>query len=136
MRPETLLERFSPAWRRETATLSDAARLRRSVLRHLARLLNTRLGSAPAQMDLGTPATVELFHDGLPWQSALNALTRSLETAIRRYEPRLAELRVEHRPGPDPLVLGFHISAVLADGHRTPVTFTTRVTALGQVSIA
>jgi len=57
--PVTLWERLAAASNslgRSRSTTGDAARLRTSILTNLRRVLGTRTGNAPAQLDLGTPA--------------------------------------------------------------------------------
>ena len=63
IRPGTLLERI--AWHASPPVHAAAgeAGLRRSILRNLGDVLNARIGHAPAQPDLGTPAPCEMIHD-------------------------------------------------------------------------
>lgn len=129
LRPATLLERLSAG----AAPADPRAALRRSILRNLGDVLNARTGHAPAQMDLGTPPPCELITD---YPACIPRLTRGIESCIARYEPRLAAVRVTHVPRDDSLSLHFRIEAVLADGSRTPVSFSTHVDPTGRVSAA
>jgi len=129
-RPDTLLERLAgdgPAGR-----LDDHTRLRQSILRNLRDVLNTRQGNAPAQPDLGTPPPNELVQD---YPACIPRLQKSIAEGIAKYEPRLANVRVVHLPEPGSLSLQFQITAMLADGSRTPMSFSTQVEHTGVVKL-
>lgn len=78
-----------------------------SIQRHLQRLLNTRKGESAAFPDYGMPALtdVDLTASG-------EELRRQIESALRKFEPRLAGVRVRWLE-PDelePLKLRFEVS--------------------------
>lgn len=131
-RPGTLLERI--AWSADPpvhAAVGEAA-LRRSIVRNLGEVLNTRLGHAPAQPDLGTPALCEILHDhpaGIP------RLQAAMERAIVRYEPRLIDVQVAWIADPDPLRIRFRISARLAGGGGAALTIGTRIDQAGRLEM-
>ena len=130
MRPTTLLERLAG----ENARSADPRqRLRQSILRNLRDVLNARTGHAKAQMDLGTPPPSELVH-GYP--ACIPRLQRSIAECIAKYEPRLEGVRVTYLAQEGSLCLHFQVAGQLADGSRTPVSFSTQVDHSGQVSLA
>ncbi len=127
MRPDTLWERLAKDGRAAPprGPAADQARTRASILANLRRVLSTRLGSAAAQPELGTPAPCELLLDH---PACIPRLQKAIGHCIERYEPRLSAVRVTHVPSAvDALVIRFRITAVLADGTRTPLSFDTRV---------
>lgn len=134
--PVTLLERLAAAGDRvgrARSTAGDAQRLRASILANLRRILGTRLGHAQAQPELGTPAPSELIRDH---PACIARLQRAIGSGIQRYEPRLTAVRVQHLPGESgETTIRFAISAVLADGSRTPVTFATKVDDHGRLDL-
>ena len=135
--PITLWERLAAATDtlgRSRSTTGDAALLRTSILTNLRRILGTRTGHAPAQPDLGTPAPSELIRD---YPACIPRLQRAIGVCVQKYEPRLTAVRVQHVPGDEgDLTIRFQISAVLADGTRTPITFSTRVDDHGHLDLS
>jgi len=113
-RGPSLLERLATARRDGGLTLrADRNALLRSVLRNLGHLLNTRPGSAAAQMDLGVPSPYEMLH---AFPVGVDALASAITSCITRFEPRLSDPVVTFA-GPDhgDQVLRFTISARLGD---------------------
>lgn len=135
--PITLLERLAAAGDslgKARSTAADGHRLRQSILANLRRVLGTRLGHAPAQADLGTPAPSELIRE---YPACIPRLQRAIGVCIQRYEPRLTAVRVQQLPGEDgDPTIRFQISAVLADGSRSPITFSTRVDDHGHLDLS
>jgi type VI secretion system protein len=108
--------------------------LRADVLRNLQILCSTRLGDAPARPDFGLPDVGELAH-AMP--NALGDIGRALEAMLRKYEPRLADVRVRPLPT-DPYnpILRVEITASLKlPGRRAPVRFETRIDASRNVHV-
>lgn len=66
--------------------------LLQSIRDHLVLLLNTRQGSVPHLPDYGLP-DLSIVYNSFP--ESIEFLRRSIEDAIKRYEPRLARVRVE-----------------------------------------
>jgi type VI secretion system protein len=129
-RPDTLMERLADGG--AGARLDDRTRLRQSILRNLRDVLNTRLGNAPAQPDLGTPPPSELVQD---YPACIPRLQKSIAEGIGKYEPRLTAVRVVHIHEEGALSLQFQITAMLADGSRTPMSFSTQVEHTGVVKL-
>ena len=107
----TLLERLAQA--RSGAAKSqvlDAEALRRSILANLGDILNTELGSAQAQPDLGVPPPHELMAN---YPASVEQMVQAIAHCIERYEPRLHGVQVFHLPRGegDALELRFRVSA-------------------------
>lgn len=129
-RPDTLLDRLAGDPR--MARLDEHTRLKQSILRNLRDVLNTRIGNAPAQPDLGTPPPSELMQD---YPACIPKMQKTLADGIAKYEPRLTSVRVVHQPLEGTLSLNFQITAVIADGSRTPMSFSTQVEHTGVVKL-
>lgn len=117
----------------------DLQELKRAVVRDLEALLNTRQARlellrdspeaeiAQSVLTYGLPDLTSAKIDG---PEAREAVRRGVEDAIRRFEPRLIDVRVQaHDPdGPHDRVLRLTVEAWLAmDPDPVPVTFDTVV---------
>jgi type VI secretion system protein len=136
MREKRLLERVraideNPDWRGE----SDPRAAIASVLGHLGKILNTRQGSALTATDLGMPdftsITSSLDADSLP------EMAETISSIIARYEPRLADVRVDVDPLHDKsFMVGFKLAAkVRVDDREIPVVFETILNPDGHISV-
>jgi len=130
----TLLERLTRAEIGERSARSsgnDQAELRQSILANLNDVLSTRRGSAPAQMDLGTPAANEMRQN---YPASVAELQRTIADCIRRYEPRLRDIEVSHVDVEgEQLVVHFQVNAQLViNGQKRALSFETRVDHLGK----
>jgi len=136
LRSITLLERLSRAARGEASrTLrEDRPAVLRSVLRNLANILNTRVGSAAAQPDLGVPSPHELMQ-GFP--GTVDDARKAIKSCIVTYEPRLTNVVVTSLVDEaGTLAIRFQVTAQLAGGTtRDPVSFRTAVTPDGILRI-
>ena len=112
----------------------DEAVLVDSVLEHLQKLLNIRQGSVEMLPDYGLPDFNDLSHK-FPY--AINEIQRMIRDCIRKYEPRLTQVRVTHvQDEDDPLSLRYDITARLEmDDRKTNIWFETILDAAGKVSI-
>lgn len=131
----TLLERLARVPRAQARTLSeDTNALVRSILRNLQKILNTRQGHAPAQLDFGIPAPSDIttnFPESIPM------MQRIIRDSIEKYEPRLTGVNVMHVESEgDVLSLRFQITAKLSTskGHN-PVFFDTLVDPSGHIKL-
>ncbi len=80
----------------------------RSILKNLQRLLNTRLGHAPAQMDLGMPAPSEIVQAA---PDAVGLVQKNLRACIEKYEPRLSSVEITRvESDQDVLTLRFQVT--------------------------
>jgi type VI secretion system protein len=125
----TLLERLARAELGERAPRTsgnDQSELRNSILCNLRDVLATRRGSAPAQLDLGTPSPNELRQK---FPSSVSELQRSIADCIRRYEPRLRDIEVSYvQVEGEALNVHFQIHAqLLMEGKKRPISFETTV---------
>jgi type VI secretion system protein len=109
----TVLERLrNPADLERRSVRVDRRALVESVVRNLRQILNSREGSALAQMDLGIPAPCEIV---LGFPEAVGRLKRTIVTVIEKYEPRLRSVQVFYQPRENEgLVVNFIVSGRLA----------------------
>jgi type VI secretion system protein len=134
-RERTFLERLArPDAERDRTAREDPAVVVRSVLDNLQRILNSRVGHAPAQPDLGMPAPSDLVRFGA---EAGDWIADTLKACIEKYEPRLADVQVARLENEDgSLALRFQVSARLAaEKTEVPVSFDTRVDPAGRIRV-
>ncbi len=134
-RQRTILERLArPDAAGDRTAREDPAEVVRSILRNLQRILNARLGHAPAQPDLGMPAPSDIVRSG---PEAADWIGGILKNCIEKYEPRLADVRVTHVDlEDDVLSLHFQVNARLAAVKgEVPVSFDTMVDPAGQIRV-
>jgi type VI secretion system protein len=134
---ERLLERITnleKEERGERGKKSAAADETRSILQHLARLLNTRQGSVSILPDYGVPDLTNVPGDSI--QEIRQNIEQILQKVVQKYEPRLAKVRMKMSQSErDAFALRFRIEAVLAEQENMPVTFETVVSTDGHVGI-
>lgn len=114
--------------------VADAALAVGSVVEHLRALFNVRQGSVATLPDYGMPDFQALVGADIVVHEAIR---RTIVDQIRRYEPRLIDVRVRYvQAEDDELDLRFHISArlELAD-NRSAVSFETVVGDHGVVHV-
>lgn len=105
-----------------------------SVIRHLQRMLNTRVGSVPIADDFGVPDMTSL--QGEDFADTAGGMAQVIRRFIARYEPRLDKVRVSIEPeGKDVLSLRFKLEAVLVRNNQAPVIFETVVASSGRVEV-
>jgi type VI secretion system protein len=132
----TLLERLAQAGQPAApSAVSDRGVLKQSIMRNLQNILNTRLGHAQAQPDLGTPPPNELIQD---YPACIDRMHETIRECIAKYEPRLSGIQVQYvHDDNDVLSLHFQVVAQVADGSsRAPFSFKTLVDKHGQVGIS
>ncbi len=126
------LRRGEPAGSRSVQQSTEE--LHASILDHLGRLLNTRQDDSAAFRDYGLPSLCDVDTGGRALE-----LRQSLEETIRRYEPRLANVRVEYveKDPLDPLTIRFRISGRPAQGDdRSTFRFETAVDMVGEWKVS
>jgi type VI secretion system protein len=131
----TLMQRLRDPHTHEARSRDEnLGRLRRSVLENLQRLCNTTQGSTQANPDYGMPPMSEAVHS---FPEALGKLERALKMALRKYEPRLARVRVNSFHDPDdPLILRFDITGRLIAGDTShPFSVRTSIDGSGRVAV-
>jgi type VI secretion system protein len=131
----SILERLARPRQGAGRTLAESPQeIARSVLRNLQHILNTRLGTAPAQMDLGMPAPSEITQAS---PDAVNLVIRNLRACIEKYEPRLTSVDIAHvEAGDEMLSLRFQITArVIVARDGTTISFDTVVDPAGRIRL-
>lgn len=132
----SFMERLAKPQSRGQRTLTENTReITRSVLRNLQHILNTRLGDAPAQPDLGMPSPSEITQAS---PDAVNLIMRNLRACIEKYEPRLSGIDIAHvEAGDEILTLRFQVTARLVvskDG--STISFDTVVNPGGHIRLS
>jgi type VI secretion system protein len=133
---ERLLERIIRLEKEERGEREKSASAdeTRSILQHLARLLNTRQGSVSTLPDYGVPDLTNVPGDSI--QEIRQNIEQILQKVVRKYEPRLAKVRMRMSQSErDAFALRFRIEAVLAEQEDVPITFETVVSTDGRVGI-
>jgi type VI secretion system lysozyme-like protein len=106
----TLLQRLRDHPPRRGSGLST---LQESIRESVETLLQTRTGDSLAEPEFGMPDVASVVRRlSLPLtEGGVDGIAHELREVLRRYEPRLAEVRVEvvHALG-DPGILVFHLS--------------------------
>jgi type VI secretion system protein len=130
----TLMERLGRPRAAGPTMGENTQELLRSILRNLQRILNTRIGHASAQMDLGTPAPCEM---SLMSRDGLTGVVRTLKQCIEKYEPRLSAVEVTYVRGEDDvLTLRFQVTAKVATSRTgATINFDTLVDSCGRVKL-
>ncbi len=116
--------------------LTQAEVLTQSILNHLQRILNTRRGSVPIDVDFGVPDFTNLagsFATGETTQ-----IMENMTRMIARYEPRLKSPRILVAEGSqEVLSLSFSLEGlVMIDDRDISIHLATRVSSDGRVSLA
>ena len=84
-----------------------------SVMDNMQRIINCRAGTLAHLPDYGLPdlSVISVIHQGMT--TGIHGLIHQIEETLRRYEPRLSQLRVELLPQPRPGHLNYLIHAEL-----------------------
>ncbi len=129
----TILERLrNPADIERRSVNVDRRALVDSVVRNLRQILNSRQGSALAQLDLGIPAPCEIV---LGFPEAVGQLKRTIVAVIEKYEPRLRNVQVFYQPREtEGLVVNFIVSGRLAYDN-TQIAFETHFDSAGLIHL-
>jgi type VI secretion system protein len=133
---ERLLERIKNLEEHSGEVLSsNASREISSISLHLQKLLNTHQGSVLIAEDYGVPDLTNLPGEGIT--DAGRRIERVITNVIRKYEPRLSNIRIKMESREDDLLtLRFKLEATLAQDKSIPVVFETVVRSDGKVNIA
>jgi len=134
-RERSILERLAkPSTKGQRTLTENTTEITRSVLRNLQHILNSRLGDAPAQPDLGMPSPSEITQAS---PDAINLVMRNLRACIEKYEPRLSGIDIAHvEAGDEILTLRFQVTARLVvsrDGQT--ISFDTVVNPGGHIRL-
>jgi type VI secretion system protein len=131
----TLFERFrDTASDRGHSMDQEQSLLRTSILQNLERILNSRAGMSQACESYGIPDLTQIVN-GVPERA--REIERALEECIRTYEPRLAQVEVEHVPDAHgPMTACFKIRAAASTGKDAEdLWFETVVVSSGRVRL-
>ena len=132
----SILERLArPATKGQRTLNENTHEITRSVLRNLQHILNTRLGDAPAQPDLGMPSPSEITQAS---PDAINMVMRNLRACIEKYEPRLSSIDIAHvEAGDEILTLRFQVTArLIVSKDGTTISFDTVVNPGGHIRLS
>jgi type VI secretion system protein len=131
----SILERLARPTTKGLRTLTENTNeITKSVLRNLQHILNSRLGDAPAQPDLGMPSPSEITQAS---PDAISLVMRNLRACIEKYEPRLSSIDIAHvEAGDEILTLRFQVTArlVVSKDGRT-ISFDTVVNPGGHIRL-
>lgn len=129
------IERAADPHSSERSTYRDQD-LESSVSQHLARMLNTRMGSCLTCPDYGLIEVSEVLYD---FPDAVGIMQRAIKNSIQTYEPRLKNVQVRHikSDAAHDMILQFEITAQLhmPDGRRQSLRFSTAVDSSGNVKV-
>jgi len=134
-RERGLLERLAdPRPEEPRTTRQNIDQIVASILEHLAKMLNTRLGNAPVAPEYGIPDLVDLVHS---FPDSIRLMEQAIRNTIEKHEPRLANVRVRHSGSEeDVFSLHFEITGVLVDsGKKNSIWFETTVDSSGEVKV-
>jgi len=132
----SILERLARPGTKGQRTLNENTHeITRSVLRNLQHILNTRLGDAPAQPDLGMPSPSEITQAS---PDAINLVMRNLRSCIEKYEPRLTSIDIAHvEAGDEILTLRFQVTArIVVSKDGATISFDTVVNPGGHIRLS
>ncbi|MCA9577111.1 MAG: type VI secretion system baseplate subunit TssE [Myxococcales bacterium] len=104
----------------------------RSVVEHLAILLNTRAGEAVTVPDFGLQDLTDLVHE-LP--EGIHTIQQGMRNVILKYEPRLSNVSVRHLPDDSSLVLRFEVVARVKDSKRSLIRLHTAMKSDGRFAL-
>ena len=106
-----------------------------SVVNHLRRLLNTRVGSASIGDDYGIPDLTNVI--GSEHSQTVTELRQNIQQAINKYEPRLQNVKIAvELDKDDVLSLRFRAEGNIVGGENLPVVFETVISTDGKIDIA
>lgn len=112
----------------------DAEEIMGSIRRHLAAIFNTRHGSALIADDLGMPDFTNLA--GSFNSETYAELERHLQTVVRKYEPRLANVTVKSQKTADAFVLTFTLEGkIRLEAGDVQVSFETVIDPEGRIEL-
>ncbi|MCP3940165.1 MAG: type VI secretion system baseplate subunit TssE [Desulfobacteraceae bacterium] len=135
MREGRLLERISRKGMNPAVKMTfETGKLVDSIIMHLQRLLNTRVGCTMIDEKFGMADVTEIVSD---YPDALNDMKNSIKKMISKYEPRIKDVRVEFIDK-DILdhTLRFTISGVLTrDQRNIPIFLKTKLNPDGHMQI-
>lgn len=135
MREQRLLERLQSREKEPNRrSREESGRIIDSVLSHLQRVLNTKMGNVQIADDFGLPDFTDILFN---YPEAVRGLERTIRIMVQKYEPRLRSVNVRFIPQEDErLSLDFQITAKInTDGEKIPVLFESQMESNGRIKI-
>lgn len=132
----TLLERLNnPQLDRYQNSSQNLEALAESILNHLKKMLNTRVGNSLTQpQDYGM---IDLNEIRMNMPDSITNVQNNIKNMIEKYEPRLKNVKIEHiNSGNDLMILKFKVIADIAAERRTSIAFETIVEPSGQIQLS
>lgn len=132
----TLLERLNnPQLDRYQNSSQNLEALAESILNHLKKMLNTRVGNSLTQpQDYGM---IDLNEIRMNMPDSITNVQNNIKNMIEKYEPRLKNVKIEHiNSGDDLMILKFKVIADIAAERRTSIAFETIVEPSGQIQLS
>jgi len=132
----TLLERLdNPALDKPLTGNQNLEALGYSILDHLKKMLNTRLGNSLTQPDDYGMIDLSELRTNMP--DSINDVQNAIRNSIEKYEPRLRNVKVEHvNSGDDLFILKFKVTADIVAERRSSLSFETVVEPTGQIDLS
>lgn len=107
----------------------------RSIMNHLARILNTRQGSVPILDDYGIPDFTNVPGETLT-ETALE-MEKVIKQVLLKYEPRISDVKVAFEPQKNEIMsLRFKIEGFLLKEKKIPISLVTVVSSEGKVAVS
>ena len=106
-----------------------------SIVEHLLRLLNTRIGSASIAADYGIPDLTNVI--GSEYSQMVADLKQNIQHVIMKYEPRLKDVQILIETDKDDVFsLRFKAQGHIVGGQNIPIVFETVISTDGKIDIA
>ena len=134
--PESrLLERLKRFEKSSASGVASQSTLEvHSIVEHLRRLLNTRVGSASIATDYGIPDLTNVI--GSEFSQMVADLKQSIQQAIMKYEPRLKDVKILVESDKDNMFsLKFKAQGHIVGGDNRPIVFETVISTDGKIDI-
>lgn len=107
----------------------------KSIVEHLRRLLNTRIGSASIAADYGVPDLTNVI--GNEYSQMVADLKQNIQQVIMKYEPRLKDVQIQIESDRDDVFsLRFKAQGYMVGGENIPIVFETVISTDGKIDIA
>lgn len=136
LKPYSLLERLgNPQLDRPLSASQSAEALAESILNHLTKMLNTRLGNSLTQPEDYGMVDLNEIRGRLP--DSINEVQNAIKTMIEKYEPRLCNVKVEYIGSTDEVfILKFRVTADLTAERKLSLAFDTIIEPSGQIQLS
>lgn len=106
--------------------------LTRSIVEHLAVMLNTRAGDSVTVPDFGLPDFTDVVHE---FPDGIQAIQQGIRAVILKYEPRLGNVSVRHLPTETSTTLQFEVVARVKNRQRSLIRLQTSMMSDGRFQV-